>query len=166
MMQISEYFIWKGQEKEEPSTLGARAALIFNITQPLVVFLCLILNSNVKMSFKITACIVILFYVSFMLTNLNRQKEYKSIKPSSNCKHISLKWWNDIKYSENIYLITLIMIILLLLRPFSISIFTVLYLLIILLVSSMFYSCGHTSMWCWLVVPFPIFLGIFYKQFT
>lgn len=168
MMQISEYFIWKGQDKSKQKgllTLGSRASLIFNITQPLVVFLCLILISKVKISFKITASIIILFYVSFMLTNLNRQEEYKSLKPSSNCKHMSLQWWGDIKNSGIIYLITLITIILLLLRPFSISIFMSCYLLVTLIISSMFYSCGQASMWCWLVVPFPIILGIFYKQF-
>jgi hypothetical protein len=167
MMQISEYFIWKGQDnKEEKSaTLGTRASLIFNITQPLVVFLCLILISKVKMSFKIIASIVILFYVIFMLINLNIQKEYKSLKPSSNCKHMSLQWWSDIKNSGLIYCITLITIILLLLRPFSISIFISFYLLITLLISSIFYSCGQASMWCWLVVPFPIIFGVFYKYF-
>ena len=125
MMQISEYFIWKGQDHKEhkSATLGTKASLIFNIKQPLVVFLCLILNSKVKMTFKIIASIVILFYVSFMLINLNKQKEYKSLKPSSNCKHMSLQWWSDIKDSGIIYCITLITIILLLLRPFSISIF-------------------------------------------
>jgi hypothetical protein len=168
MMQISEYFIWKGQDKikEKGSlTLGSRSSLIFNVTQPLVVFLCFILNSKVKMSFKITASIVILFYVSFMLINLNIQKEYKSLKPSPNCKHMSLQWWNDIKNSGIIYLITLITIILLLLRPFSLCIFIVSYLIITLIISSIFYSCGNASMWCWLVVPFPIILGIFYKEF-
>ena len=84
MMQISEYFIWKGQDtkKDKSASLGTRASLIFNITQPLVVFLCLILISKVKMSFKIIASIVVLFYVSFMLINLNKQTEYKSLKPS------------------------------------------------------------------------------------
>ena len=167
MMQISEYFIWKGQDHKEhkSATLGTRWSLIFNITQPLVVFLCFILTNKVKMSFKIIASIVILFYVSFMLINLNRQKEYKSLKPSSNCKHMSLQWWSDIKYGGIIYCITLITILLLLLRPLSISIFMASYLIITLLISSIFYSCGQASMWCWLVIPFPIILGIFYKQF-
>ena len=167
MMQISEYFIWKGQDDKDHNlaSLGTRLSLIFNITQPLVVFLCFILNSKVKMSFKITASMVILFYVSFMLINLNKQKEYKSLKPSTNCKHMSLQWWNDIKNSGIIYCITLITIIFLLLRPFNLSIFMCSYLIITLVISSMFYSCGQASMWCWLVVPFPIILGIFYKQF-
>ena len=167
MMQISEYFIWKGQDNKQhkSASLGTRASLIFNITQPLVVFLCFILTNKVKMSFKIIASIVILFYVSFMIINLNRQKEYKSLKPSSNCKHMSLQWWSDIKYGGIIYCITLITILLLLLRPLSISIFMASYLIITLLISSIFYSCGQASMWCWLVIPFPIILGIFYKQF-
>lgn len=88
MMQISEYFIWKGQDKGQDNlqlTLGTKASLVFNITQPLVVFLCLIMISKVKMSFKIVASVVILFYISFMLLNLNRQKEYIALSPTPKC---------------------------------------------------------------------------------
>ena len=37
MMQISEYFIWKGQDNKQykSASLGTRASLIFNITQQL-----------------------------------------------------------------------------------------------------------------------------------
>jgi hypothetical protein len=168
MMQLSEYFVWKGQDSKDRKRelkIGSEAALIFNITQPLVVFLCLIFISNVKLSFKIVASIIILFYISFMIKNLNQQKEYNSLKPSPKCKHMSLKWWSDIKGSGALYCITLIMIILLLLRPISLSLFMCCYLIITIVISMMFYGCGQESMWCWLVVPFPIFLGIFYHRY-
>lgn len=168
MMQLSEYFVWKGQEskdRKQQLKIGSQAALIFNITQPFVVFLCLICISNVKLSFKIVASITILTYISFMIKNLNEQKEYNSLKPSPKCKHMSLQWWSDIKDSGILYCITLIMIILLLLRPISLSLFLCCYLIITIVISMMFYGCGQASMWCWLVVPFPIFLGIFYNQY-
>lgn len=167
MMQISEYFVWKGKDKGQDNlqlTLGTKAALVFNITQPLVVFLCLMMISKVKMSFKIVASVVILFYVSFMLLNLNNQKEYNALSPTPKCKHISLQWWEDIKNSGLIYILALMAIFLLLLRPYNVCLFITSYLIITLVISSVFYSCGYGSMWCWLVVPFPIFLGIFYKQ--
>jgi hypothetical protein len=165
MMQLSEYFVWKEQDRKRELKTGSQAALIFNVTQPLVVFLCLIFISNVKLSFKMVASITILFYISFMIKNLNEEKEYKALKPSPKCKHMSLQWWSDIKYSGVLYCITLIMIILLLLRPVSLSLFWSFYLIITLVISIMFYGCGQASMWCWLVVPFPIFLGIFYSQY-
>jgi hypothetical protein len=152
MMQISEYFIWKGQDKGQDNlqlTLGTKASLVFNITQPLVVFLCLIMISKVKMSFKIVASVVILFYISFMLLNLNRQKEYIALSPTPKCEHMSLQWWNDIKNSGIVYIVVLMTIFLLLLRPYNLSLF--------ITSSYVFYSCGNASMWCWLV-------GIFYKQ--
>jgi hypothetical protein len=167
MMQISEYFIWKGQDKGQKNsqlTLGTQAALVFNVTQPLVAFLCLMMISKVKMSFKIVASVVILFYVSFMLLNLNRQKEYNALSPTLKCEHISLQWWDDIKNSGYLYTIVLLVIILLLLRPYNLCLFITSYLIITLVISSIFYSCGDASMWCWLVVPFPIFFGIYYKQ--
>lgn len=167
MMQMSEYFLWKGQDKGQNNlqlTLGTKAALVLNITQPLVVFLCLMMISKVKMSFKIVASIVILFYVSFMLLNLNRQKEYNALSPTQKCEHMSLQWWNDIKNSKHVYVVVLLTIFLLLLRPYNLCLFIMSYLIITLIISYIFYSCGEASMWCWLVVPFPIFLGIFYKQ--
>jgi len=82
MMQLSEYFVWKEQDRKRELKTGSQAALIFNVTQPLVVFLCLIFISNVKLSFKIVASITILFYISFMIKNLNEEKEYKALKPS------------------------------------------------------------------------------------
>ena len=167
MMQISEYFVWKGQDKGQDNlqlTLGTKAALVFNITQPLVAFLCLMMISKVKMSFKIVASVVILFYVSFMLLNFNRQKEYIALSPTPKCEHMSLQWWSDIKNSGYVYIVVLLSILLLLLRPYNLSLFITSYLIITVVISSVFYSCGGASMWCWLVVPFPIFLGIFYKQ--
>jgi len=168
MMQISEYFLWKGQEIGQNNTqlmLGSQTALIFNITQPLVVFLSLMIISKVKMSFKIVASVVILFYVSFMLLNLNRQKEYNALSPTPNCKHMYLQWWDDINYSGKLYTVTLVAIILLLLRPHGLSLFLSSYLLLTVVISMLFYSCGQASMWCWFVVPFPIFFAMFYKQF-
>lgn len=167
MMQISEYFVWKGQDKSQDNqqlTLGTKAALVFNITQPLVAFLCLMMISKVKMSFKIVASVVILFYVSFMLLNLNCQKEYIALSPTPKCEHISLQWWSDIKNSPLVYIVVLLSIFLLLLRPYNLSLFITSYLIITVVISSVFYSCGGASMWCWFVVPFPIFLGFFYKQ--
>ena len=59
--------------------------------------------SKVKMSFKIVASIVILFYVSFMLLNLNRQNEYNALSTTQNRKHMYLQWWDDIKHSGQLY---------------------------------------------------------------
>ena len=105
-------------------------ALIFNITQPLVGFLCLILTSPATIAFKIVASVVILFYISYMLMNFNKQQEYKSLNPSGTCKHMNLKWWHDIKNSGLIYCVTLISIILLILRPFKLSVFFSIFLII------------------------------------
>lgn len=165
MMQLSEYFIWKDLDNKYTNGIGTKMALIFNITQPLVGFLCLLLTSSATIGFKIVASIIILFYMSYMLLNFNKQDEYKSLNPSGQCKHMNLKWWHDIKNSGLIYCITLISIILLILRPLKLSIFFSIFLIITFIISFVFYTCGGASMWCWFVVPFPIFLGIFYKKF-
>ena len=100
----------------------------------------------------------------YMMINLNKNKEYTCVIPNNKCTSLNLKWWNDFKMGGGLYCITLILIILLLARPLSIGIFSLVYIFISLLISQKFYSCGAPSMWCFMVVPFPIFLGIFYKM--
>ena len=168
MMQISEYFIWKDLDYKNTNKIGTKMSLIFNLTQPIFVFICLMLlnTNNVNYTNTILASFVIIIYISFFFLQLNKEKEYKVLKPLNNCNHMNLKWWNDIKNSGIIYCISLFSIILLLLRPINLSIFVVTFIAISLLISMKFYSCGSPSMWCWLVVPFPLFFGLFYKNFV
>lgn len=162
MMQLSEYFIWLDQENGKMNKYASKAALVFNITQPIVIFLVCICISKVSIKIKVISCIIILLYIIFMLIKFNEVDEYKNLNPSKNCSHLNLKWWNDIKYSSIVYCITLVLIILLLYRPFNMALFKVFFIIIMLFISIIFYGCGGPSMWCWFVVPFPIFATLFY----
>ena len=79
-------------------------------------------------------------------------------KNSNTCSHLELPWWNNI-ISSVFYIGTLISISLLIFKPLNTAIAIVMFLLFTLFLSSVFYSCGAPSMWCWLVVPFPIIIG-------
>lgn len=162
MMQLAEYLIWRDLDNTSTNGLGTKMALIFNITQPLVMFLCFFLTSTAPIENKIFASIIILMYLCFMLVYFNIQNEYKFLTPSAQCKHMNLQWWEDNKITGLIYYLTLIYIMMLLVRPVHLSVFTTIFITITVLVSSIFYSCGAPSMWCWFVVPFPFFFGIYY----
>jgi hypothetical protein len=166
MMQLSEYLIWTEQNGGSINNFGTKSALIFNLTQPIIFFLVLMCVAKVPVHFKILASIIILFYICYMFIQLNKASEYKKTNPLDNCSNLNLKWWKDMDYSGIIYCITLIAITLLLLRPFSIAVFSLVLIFILFGISQFIYSCGTASVWCWLVVPFPIFLGLYYKYFV
>lgn len=167
MMQISEYFIWKDQECKKENKLGTKMALFFNIMQPIVLFIVFMVGEDKKNKInnisKITASIIIIIYISFMIINLNKQSEYKCIKPSKKCSHLNLKWWNDIKYSGIFYCVIISLLILLLVRPMNISIISLIYIIGTLIISALVYSCGSASMWCFFVVPFPLIIALINK---
>jgi hypothetical protein len=165
MMQLAEYFIWSDKNCGKTNRLGTKMALFFNITQPLVVYLAAICVSKVSLTPKIIASIAVLFYISYMIIKLNNNQEYTCIKPSKNCTGLNLKWWGDIDKAGKIYCIILAIIILCLYRPLNLSIFILFFIFVALFISNIFYSCNQPSMWCWLVVSYPIFLSIFYKLY-
>jgi hypothetical protein len=164
MMQLSEFLIWKDQNCGKMNKIGTELALFFNLTQPIFVYILLIMTSKVDLKLKIVSSVTILIYICYMMINLNKNKEYTCITPTEDCSHLNLKWWNDFKIGGKLHSLSIIIIVLCLVRPISITIFSLIYIFTALLISHKFYGCGGPSMWCWLVVPFPIFLGIFYKM--
>ena len=165
MMQLSEYLIWIDQDCGETNKLGTKMALIFNLTQPIIPFILLMMFTDQPDSSKIIASVLILVYISYLFLKLNNGKEYNCIKPSTNCSHLNLKWWDDFTGGGYLYTFVLVAILLLLFRPLGLSLFVIAYILITVLLSMIFYSCGAPSIWCWFAVPLPIFVAIFYKYF-
>ena len=162
-MQFAEYLIWIDQECGQTNKIGTNMALVFNITQPIFIFLALICFSNVPLENKIASSITILFYICFMLQKLNNQTNCTCVKPLDKCSSLNLEWWYSNDGSNIIYIVSLILILSFLLRPINLSVFTSAYILLSLVVSGIFYNCNLASMWCLFAVPFPIFFGIFYE---
>ncbi len=165
MMQLSEYLIWIDQDCKTTNNYGSKMALLFNITQPIITYICLILTSTNETKYKYIASTLLLVYISFFIVKLNSVTEYKCIKPIDKCHNLNLKWWTDIKYSGIIYTIILSSIVLLLYSPLKYSVFIVSYVLLTQLISMIFYSCGSPSMWCLIVVPFPIIYSLICRKF-
>ncbi len=168
-MQLAEFFIWSGLDCNNPNQnkTGTKMALFLNILQPLIVYIVIMCFSSNKISTfnKIVASVLIIVYMSFMLVKFNEVPEYTQLEPSKECCNLNLKWWQDIPYSGLIYCFTLFSIILLLFSPFKLAMFISAYIFIALIISMKFYSCGQPSIWCWLVVPLPIIVALFEKNY-
>jgi len=164
MMQLSEFLIWKDQNCGKINKIGSKMALFFNLTQPVIVYLVCISMFNISINVKIISSIIILIYICYMFVNLN--KNYDCVKPTKNCSHLDLKWWKNLNYGGLFYTISLVLLILLMLKPLKLGIFMISYILITLFVSSLFYGCGGPSMWCFMVVPLPLFIYLFNKYFV
>jgi hypothetical protein len=165
MMQLSDYFIWKDQNCGDLNKMGTNSALIFNLTQPIVTYLFLISFLDLSKEVKMLSSFTILLYVIYMIYILN-QNTYSCITPDKDCKHLNLKWWNDSNYFGKFYVLVLLIIILSMIKPKSLAIFTAVYVFFAFVISQIFYGCGGPSIWCWLVVPYPFFLGLFYKYYV
>jgi hypothetical protein len=164
-MQVAEFFIWRDRAEANKCGIVNRratnAALILNLTQPLIVFVALMILNVANVYAKIAASIVLVFYVCHIIYFLNNSENYSCVEPQKNCSGLDLLWWK--KASGKIFLFSIIVIFLLLCRPTKVAVFACLFIVIALIISNKFYSCNQPSMWCFLVVAFPIFLIIYIK---
>jgi hypothetical protein len=163
LMQLAEYFIWLDSKCGKTNEKGTKAALILNLTQPIIVFIVLISKFTGSQTLKIISSVIIFIYICYMMLKLNEYPTYKCVQQLDKCPHLNFQWWRDFSGAGMLYVITLISIILMLYKPLKTSIFISVYILLMLVLSQKFYSCGQPSMWCWMVVPMPLFLLLFYK---
>lgn len=160
IMQLAEFLIWSDADCGVLNYTGTKMALFLTITQPIILFFIFLLLNDSPKSLQITSAIIILVYIGYFFNHLNTQKEYTCIKKKENCSSLNLAWWEDLK-TQWVYFTTMLLITFLLSDLSPAVIFTIIYSVVTLIISNRFYSCGSASMWCWLAVPFPLFLGLF-----
>lgn len=162
MMQLAEFLIWSDPDCGILNYTGTKLALFFNLTQPIVLFFVLFFMNDKPIAVQITSIVIIMAYIGFFFHYLNSNKEYVCTTKPEHCTAFNLAWWVH-GSTDVVYFVTLILMLLLLSNYSAPIIFTFLYSVITLLYSAKFYWCGAPSMWCWFVVPFPLFLLIFQK---
>ena len=94
-------------------------------------------------------------YILWTTKNMNVDDCTKSL-----CSHIFYKWWD--KQKGFIFVITLISVTLLLIKPFSIALMFSVYALLTILITIIGYN-ANASMWCWFAAFAPVFTIFFYK---
>jgi hypothetical protein len=160
LMQLFDFIAWKDQQCTGPNNIGTRFAFIFNILHPVIIILILLLFTQVKnIKHKIIIVCLMFLYISFITYNLyySSGDPIECLKPTDTCKNLYYKWWDKTgNYTIFAYLIPIIMSFLLLLKSFTFSIIHIVYIIISLLASTKYYSCGKASTWCLFATGGPL----------
>lgn len=148
-MQLFEYYLWI-----DPSNnlFYSRWAFVFNITQPLLLGFIFLAFFEHPTPNKITACLLLFLYTFYMLYYTK-----DLIINVSEKNHIQYNWWGkELPYGGLVYILTLCAVFLLLVRPFGWSSRTLAVILILLLLSAIFYSDCVASLWCFYAISIPV----------
>lgn len=151
-MQLWEYFIWRYPK----NLVYVKWAYIFNITQPIVLALLFLSFFSQPLSNRLVVFFLLLFYILYLF---QERYESKELKRDPN---IQYSWWNN--YGGYVYMLFLVSLFLLLIRPFYWSMATIIYILILFILSWFFYKRAVASLWCFFAVTVPLvsFLVSFY----
>ena len=143
-MQFWEYFIWKYPE----DLVYVQWAYIFNVTQIIIlalIFLTFFIQPTIN---RIVAFVLLLVYILYILQN-----NY-TLKQLNRDNHLEYSWWDN--YGGYVYMIFLIAMFCLLVRPFYWSMATLVSILILFIFSWFFYKRAVASMWCFFAVSVPL----------
>ena len=160
LMQVFDAIAWKTQNCNKTNQQVAKLAYIANIMQPIVVFMSSILITKVSMNFKLISTMVISLYMIQVLYQ-SPNIEFNCLTPKKDCKHLNYNWWDNINPIG--YMIALFTTLLLIYRPFTLSMINLIYIIITLIISSTVYKCGTASMWCWFAAFAPLINIIAYR---
>lgn len=160
LMQLLDALLWMDQKCGTLNKVASKSAYIANITQPIVIFLVLLTISTVDIKFKIMSCIVILFYIIYIIMTKSDVGKIECVKDEGG--HLDYFWWKKMKYGSIIFVLTVVLIVLFLLRPMKLSFFEVCYFLLTLILTAIFFNYGGPSIWCWFAAFAPIANVIFF----
>ena len=164
LMQIFDAIAWRNKTcGSSLNKFATKGAYVANLMQPIIVFLAFISITDVSQAFKIVSIIIICIYISWILASSTRVDDSYCLTTKQNCSHLDYYWWENLgKNSTFIYLIVLLSLTIII-RPIKFAIFTGLYIIITLLISSFIYPCGAGSIWCWFAAFAPIFNLFLFK---
>jgi hypothetical protein len=164
LMQLFDAIAWKSPEY---NTFAAKSAFITNVSHPIVIgiiFLTLLPSDD---STKYIGATITVAYTIWLLYKSNKINEVKYLNTGTNCDHLVYNWWDDFgKGSAYVYILTVLLLVLLFLKPFNFAVMQAAYILITLIISKYIYSCGTASMWCWFAAFAPLFTGLMFEIST
>ena len=155
-MQLWEYFLWNNSLPSTQNTRYSNLAYVFNITQVILLgFIFLTFFNDQPMLNRTIAFLILFCYTGYMLYFAPRLGSMY-VTPSCSNPHLEYPWWDKIPFGGLIYMITLISIFLLLVRPLGWSIKTISVIMALFFMSWIFYSKSVASMWCFFAVLTPL----------
>jgi len=171
LMQVFEAIAWGSQPKNgdgcsNTNKMAANGALIANVTQPIVIFLLLIIFTPVDIQNKIIATVIIFAYICWLLYALNQTSPFTCFTQGKDCQNLDLAWWGQFDKSAYeigyAFVIIICAIFLLLLRPMDLAWAAVIFIIATVAISATFYGCGMGSVWCWFAASAPLITGLYW----
>jgi hypothetical protein len=163
LMQLFDYFVWSNKCNVVNNKNLNRIGYMLNITQPIILYLCLInLSPGISKENIICSVVVFIYIIWFLAFSLEFDKNQCPRKKS--IKHLEYPWWsnNDVNIFryENIgtilYIISISVCLLLLMKPFPVALGLWIYIIVTLLISVFYIYDGAASIWCWFAVITPL----------
>jgi len=178
LMQLFDALAWRNQDcNSTMNNVATRGAFFANVTQPIVAFLLFMvfLSDSTTQIEKGIATIVMLFYIIWLLNGTMNVK-MTCLQKGDGCSNLNYYWW-DILQPGFMYHISLILVILILLKPLKLSLAISGIIMGTLAVSMIYYSinmgnfevsmlyknCGIASTWCFFAAFIPLFNMLAYK---
>ena len=162
-MQLWDAVLWKMSECSKEKEVISSVAMAFNVMQPVVsLFLFLLLkNSGAR---KSVAVAIVTIYLIYMLIDLSRMKPIQCVKSvcdenKKNC-NLDYSWWGDSNVGGVMYLIALLSVFLLLLRPLKFAAMQCAVILVTFFIALFGFQDGHPSVWCFFAAFAPFFVGL------
>jgi hypothetical protein len=164
LMQLADGLVWH-YGCNDIGLKASRLALVFNVMQPVVLYLMYIALYPREGSLtyrEMIATLLAALWIGYIIYNI--KGDYGCINTET-CSNLVYKWWeNDL--SGYVYTFSIIILALLLIKPLKFAIAVSIYILIALALSIEYYKCGQASMWCLFVVSAPLFFMLFWKMFN
>lgn len=157
-MQYWEYVLWTSAPSSRTNEWASRWAYIFNVTQVLVlgILFLAVTGNQVSWRNRLGALVVMLAYACYILYYAPTMTTLRTTTASCEEPHLHYPWWDKMPYGGVVYVVSLVLLFLLVVRPMAWSLGTLAIILAFLAMSSVFYSSSVASMWCFFAVFVPI----------
>ena len=172
LMQLFEAVAWmnqpgNGKTCNNANKYAAKGAYLANVTQPIVFAVIMFAmqghkgndESHLDQTTKIIAACVLMGYTLWLLYATNKAPEVDCLKPETECGNLTFTWWQHFEGNAMVYMVALISLILLMVKPFKFAAMQLSYIVATFLISAYFYSCGVGSVWCWFAAFAPLLVG-------
>lgn len=162
LMQLFDFFAWRNQPKNNKGNstnkYAAKGAFIANVTQPIILSLLLLSSVENPTEHKVIAALTTFCYTCWTIYSSNKIPEVETLTPSGDCSNLRYHWWDDMG-TVIPYMVTLVVVILLLVKPTTFAVLQLTFIMTTLLISFKYYSCGTGSVWCWFAAFAPLLVG-------
>jgi hypothetical protein len=164
-MQMSDGLTWRSlkNRNQDQNTFAADLAFLFNMTQPVIAGLVLLAADLTEKVMVYIAVTILLLFIGYSLLQ-TRKLSSDTNHIESLDGHLDYHWWRQKPYKSLgiIFLLTLLAMILLLLRPLSFALLEAGYVLITAFLAYTLFGRTSPTQWCFFAAFAPIFTALFF----